>query len=132
MSKMSPELLLKYAILELALLYEGQHISKQLNGEQVEELWDETDCSCAKDEIRTSGYETGLPAASSRHYECEAVAVGAPNGQWVGFTYWHGGGKHGNPEEIDWIEHAYHVECVEEEKLVTVRTFSVRNETHTE
>lgn len=125
MSKMAPELLLKYAILELAFLWDDKEISKYLSAEEVEELWDDMDCGCASHEIRTSGYETGLPAESSRHYECEAVAVEAPNGQWVGFTYWHGGGKHGNPEEIDWIEHAYHVNCTEKEKLVVVRTFSV-------
>lgn len=36
----------------------------------------------------------------------------------------YGGGKHGEPEAIDWIEHAYNLDCIEEEKLVVVRTFS--------
>lgn len=121
--KMSAETLLKYAILELSYIWEDKEIAKTLTEEEVNDLWEEIDCGDALYEIRTSGCETGLPSVSSRHYECDAVAVQAPNGQWVGFTYWYGGGKHGNPEEIEWIRHAYHVDCVEEEKLVTVRTF---------
>lgn len=38
------------------------------------------------------------------------------------------GGKHGEPEAIDWIEHAYDVECKEEEKLVVVHTFTKKGE----
>ena len=36
--------------------------------------------------------------------------------------------KHGNPEEIDWIQYAYDVDCVSEEKLVVVHTFSKKGE----
>jgi hypothetical protein len=67
--------------------------------------------------------ETHLSCPSSRHYESDAVAAKAPDGSWVGWTYWYGGGKHGEPEAIDWIEDAYDVICAEEEKLVVVRTF---------
>lgn len=122
---MKPEVKLKYAILELAYIWRDEKISTTLTEEEVIDLWDdEDDIYDAISEIRTSGYDTGLDAPYSRHYESDAVAVQCPNGEWVGFTYWHGGGKHGNPEEIDWIEHAYDVSCVEEQKMMTVRTFS--------
>lgn len=120
---MKPQTKLKYAILELAAIWDDETISTTLTEDEVEELWDEADCLEEISEIRCSGIETGLPGQYSRHYECEEVAVQCPNGDWVGFTYWHGGGKHGNPEEIDWIEHAYDVEVTEEEKLVTIQTF---------
>jgi len=122
---MKPQAKLKYAILELAYIWEDKTISNTLTEEEVEELWDEAvDMQDAISEIRCGGYETGLPGQYSRHYESEEVAVQCPNGDWVGFTYWHGGGKHGEPEAIDWIQHAYDVECKEEEKLVIVRTFN--------
>lgn len=78
----------------------------------------------AKGEIRCSGIETGLPTEYSRHYESKAVAMQVPDNSWVGWTYWYGGGKHAEPSAIDWMEDAYDVECVEEEKTVIVRTFS--------
>lgn len=88
-------------------------------------MWDENydevqDC---KYEFREGEVETNIPCESSRHYESNSVAAQCPDGTWVGWTYWYGGGKHGEPEAIDWIEHAYNLECVEEEKLVVARTF---------
>lgn len=122
---MTAEQLLKYAILELAFIWDDKVIRTDMTGEEVDEEWDMADCiTDAINEIRSGGEYTGLDAPYSRHYESDAVAVQAPNGQWVGFTYWHGGGKHGEPESIDWIKHAYHLDCKEEEKVVTVRTFT--------
>lgn len=100
---MTPENKLKYAILDLAHIWEHDSpIRTDLTDEQVEELWDETDVGEALNEIRTSGVETGLDCESDRHCESDAVAVQCPTGEWVGFTYWYGGGKHGEPEAIDW------------------------------
>ena len=82
------------------------------------EQWD------AESEVREGTAETGLPCEWSRNYESKAVATQLPDGSWVGWTYWYGGGKHSNPEEIDWIDDAYDLSCTEEEKVVTVRTFS--------
>ena len=122
---MTPENKLKYAILDLAHIWEHDSpIRTDLTDEQVEDLWDETDVGEALNEIRTSGIETGLDCESDRHYESDAVAVQCPTGEWVGFTYWYGGGKHGEPEAIDWIEYAYDVNCKEEQKMVTVQTFT--------
>jgi hypothetical protein len=42
---------------------------------------------------------------------------------------WFGGGKHGEPGAVEWMEDAYHLTCHEEEKLVVVRTFTVVPET---
>lgn len=75
----------------------------------------------AQEEIRSGGFEeTGFPTESTRHYESTAVARKCCDGSWVGWTYWHGGGKHGNPEEIDWIPDAYDVVCTVEMKPVNV------------
>ena len=78
----------------------------------------------AESEVRGGEVETGLPCERSRHYESKAVAARLPDGSWVGWTYWYGGGKHGEPEAIDWIGEAYDLTCIEEEKVVTVRTFA--------
>lgn len=79
-----------------------------------------------REEVRCTGTDTGLPDLSfSRHYESSEVAAQCPDGVWVGWTYWHGGGKHGFPAEMPWMEYAYAVDVKEEEKLVVVRTFSV-------
>lgn len=75
-------------------------------------------------EFRESGEESGIVGKEfSRHYESEQRAVKLQGGEWVGWTYWHGGGKHGEPEAIDWISSAYFLDVTEEQKMVTVRTF---------
>lgn len=97
-------------------------------GEEIDELFEEDslwdDISSALYEIREGQVETNIVPDYSRHYESNSVAYKAPNGQWVGWTYWYGGGKHGEPEAIGWMEHAYFLDCKEEEKLVVVQTFS--------
>lgn len=94
----------------------------------VDELWAACNEDNAQHEIRCSGERTGIEARSwSRHYECEEVAAKCPDGTWVGWTYWHGGGKHGEPGEVEWMEDAYDVTLTEEQKMVTVRTFTAAN-----
>ena len=75
-------------------------------------------------EVRYSGTDTGMGAPSSRHYECEHKAMQVFGGQWVGFNFWHGGGKHGEPEGIDWIPDAELLDVEEEEVTIIQRTFS--------
>jgi hypothetical protein len=126
---MKPEIKLKYAILALQYEWNGKPLPVLLTDQAVEDLWDEQDClQDAKSEIRCSGISTGVDCDYSRHYESKAVAVQCPNGDWVGFTYWSGGGKWGEPEAIDWMDKAYDVECKEEEKLVVVHTFTKKGE----
>jgi len=50
-------------------------------------------------------------------------------GDWVGWTYWYGGGKHGEPDAIDWLSDAYNLIVTEEEKLVVVRTYTKEENT---
>lgn len=125
---MTPVQKLKYAILDLHHIWEhGGPILYNMTGNEIDEAWDMADdLTDAMNEIRSGGFDTGLETESSRHYENTASAVQCPTGEWVGYTYWYGGGKHGNPEEIDWIEYAYDIECVSEQKLVTVNTFTRR------
>ena len=85
-----------------------------------DELWD------TLSEVREGEVETGLPCEYSRHYESYSVAAKLPDGSWVGWTYWYGGGKHGEPESVDWMEDAYDLDCLEEVKLTIVRTFTKR------
>ena len=81
----------------------------------------------ARNECRQGTEETGLPASADfrmlRHYEAKSVAALMVDGSWVGWLYWHGGGKHGEPESIDWMEDAYHLDVTEEERVVVVRNF---------
>lgn len=81
--------------------------------------------SDSESDLRSSyQYETDVPCEYSRHYESQSVAYQMDDGTWVGWTYWYGGGKHGEPESIDWIREAYDLDVVEEEKLIVVRKFS--------
>lgn len=79
-----------------------------------------------RNELRCGQVETGLPCPSSRSYDGNAVAMQMPDGSWVGWTYWSGGGKYGNPEELDWMDSAYDVDRQSEEKVVVVHTFKLR------
>lgn len=79
-------------------------------------------------ELREGDEETNIPCERSRHYESKSVAAKAPDGKWIGWTFWYGGGKHGEPEAIDWISDAYFLNVTEEEKMVVVRTFEKQKE----
>lgn len=102
-----------------------------ITAKNVEELYDELRDDDAHwdylSELRGGEVETGLPCEWSRHYESKSVAAKAPNGQWIGWVYWYGGGKHGEPDAIDWMSGAYLLDVKEEEKLVVVRTFTKRS-----
>lgn len=124
---MTPEQKLKWAVLEKVAAWEKKP-APDFPCENVDELYEkcvEDDAHWdAKSELRSGEYETGLKCDWSRHYESKSVAMKFPDGSWVGWTYWYGGGKHGEPEAIDWMDDAYDVDCAEEEKVVTVRTFT--------
>lgn len=127
---MTPEQKIKWAILEVAARFNKTE-APAYPCENVDELYSELvkndDHLDAKAEVRSSGFETKLPCPYySRNYESKAVAMKMPDSSWVGWTYWYGGGKHAEPEAIDWIEYAYNVDCAEEEKVVVVRTFSAQ------
>lgn len=126
---MTPQQKIKAIILATARDYEESGTpGVELTAENIDDQWDvadeDGDLQDIKYEIRAGQVETGLPCDWSRHYESKSVAAKAPDGTWVGWTYWYGGGKHGEPEAIDWMEDAYDLNCVEEEKLVTIQTFT--------
>lgn len=94
------------------------------------------DLNVVLDELRDSGEETGILREETlpdvrliRDYDDTEVAVLCLEKQWVGFTYWSGGGRHGDPESIPWMEHAYLLNVTEREVIIeeTVikRTFSI-------
>jgi hypothetical protein len=125
--KMTPEQKIKALILAVIARWEGADLPT-ITAENVDDLYDGADddqLQDARNEVREGELATDVPAPYSRHYEARSVAAKAPDGSWVGWTYWYGGGKHGEPEAIDWMDEAYDLTCVEEEKLVTVRTFTI-------
>ena len=102
-----------------------------ITADNIDSIWntqeeDEPDyIQDARDQFRSCGQETNLECKEfSRHYECEQVATQLSDLSWVSWTYWHGGGKHAEPSAIDWMSSAFFVDCKEEQKVVTVRTFS--------
>lgn len=128
---MSPEYKIKYSILaQYWRVEQDEKISPNLTQLKVEELWEEYEEELYDYvyEFREGEVQTNIEADYSRHYESYSVAAKCPDGSWVGWTYWFGGGKHGEPEAIDWMEYAYDLDCVEEEKLVVVQTFSKKGE----
>lgn len=81
-----------------------------------DDLWDAL-CD-ARGELRYGTEKTGLPCGYSRHYECHAVAAQMLDGSWVGWDCWTGGGKHDEPETIEWVDDAYDVTATEVVKVV--------------
>lgn len=122
---MTPQQKIKYIILALMAEWAETPIAEEVTAENIDDLYDECEETWdAISETRSGQVETQLPCPSSRHYESKSVAAQTPDGKWVGWTYWYGGGKHGEPEAIDWMEDAYDLNCTEEEKMVVVRTFT--------
>ena len=95
---------------------EERHDTPEAVREAFGDLDDEL--SDAKSELRSGTHRTGLACEWSRHYESDAVAAQMLDGSWVGWTYWHGGGKHGEPRSIPWIEQAYDVVATPVQKVV--------------
>lgn len=125
---MTPTQLIKKEVIEQMIAEGNYNHEGDITVDNVDSIFDYLDeKSIAQDfiyEYRQGQVETGLSADYSRNYESEAVAAQMSTGEWVGWTYWHGGGKHGQPESIDWMSDAYFLDCKEEEKVVIVRTFT--------
>ena len=123
---MTPEQKLKLHVLQ-RYGYEGLitagNIDTIYDGlDQEDELQD------TKEEVRQSGIETNIKAPFSRHYESDSVAAQMSDGTWIGWTYWHGGGKDGEPEAMDWMSDAYELTVLSEEPVTTIkRTFAKNN-----
>lgn len=124
---MTPEQKLKYLIVQYACECIARIDPPAYPCDNIDSMWEDEDASglshvqmCdAVMEYRDSGVATqDVPCEYSRHYESEARVAELPDGSWVGWTYWYGGGKHGCPEEMDWISSAFDVKCVGEEVIV--------------
>ncbi len=91
---------------------------------QIEDRWNSFVASNMHwdymEDFRCSGAETNIEHEWDRNYESKSVAAELSDGSWVGWTYWFGGGKHGDPESIPWMEEAYMVNMVEEVRTVQV------------
>jgi hypothetical protein len=59
-----------------------------------------------------------------RDYDASSVAMQMDDGSWVGWTYWSGGGRHGESHAIQWMEDAIELTCTEKQVMVTERTFT--------
>jgi len=129
MSK-TPEQKIKWLILELDGKWTGTPALDydKASGADIESAYEalvEADGHWdVRNETRQGEVETGIPCEYSRHYEAKSVASRMPDGSWVGWTYWYGGGKHGEPEAVDWMEYAYDLSVTEEEKTIISRTFN--------
>jgi len=123
---MTPEQKLKW--MGLISFAKDIALPEKPTGVEIEDAWEKLKESDSHwdvmSEMRGGEVETGLQCQWSRHYESKSVAAKTPDGSWVGWTYWYGGGKHGEPESIDWMDSAYDLNCKEEEKMVIVRTFT--------
>jgi hypothetical protein len=128
-TKLPAPLALKKFIVQKAneIAYNGFNYNGPLETKQeIEDAYAYTvdnDSFGIKSEVRYEGLETDLPAPISRHYECEIRALKTDDG-WIGYNFWHGGGKHGAPESIDWISDSYYLTCEEKEVLTIQRTWA--------
>jgi len=101
--------------------------------ETIESVWDELaeseDLQDSLCEFRGSGQEHVVeyfPLPMSRHYEVETHVRLMSGGQWVAWPYWYGGGKHSEPDGIDWLSDARLIAVTSEiEVKQMVRTFAV-------
>jgi hypothetical protein len=130
---MTPEQKIKAHILQAAILAgDVDAIKSPITAENIDERFaaanDDYQLQDYMSEFREGDFETDIAAPYSRHYEAKSVARKMGDGSWIGWTYWYGGGKYGEPGAIDWMEEAYELECTEEEKMITVRTFTQKAE----
>lgn len=122
---MTPEQKIKHAIL---VLMEAS-LPETVTADNIDDLYrditeDSDDYYDAENEFRSGDVDTDIEAEYSRNYESRSVGAKMPDGSWVGWTYWYGGGKHGSPWEIDWMGKAYDLNMVEETKTIVVKTFT--------
>lgn len=125
---MKPTQKLKHAILLKGCEFDEGLKLPEITAENIDAIYKKESADYAlqdaEQDVRQSGEKTGIPAPFSRHYEGDSVAAKMPDGTWVGWVYWHGGGKHGEPEAIDWMGDAYDLNVTEQQKTVTVRAFT--------
>lgn len=124
--KIKKEIVLK-AIENKDIQFDNIYLQTDINEYNVDPLYqslvDEDMHWDYQNEMRNGQYETGIDCEYSRHYDSKSVAMKMSDGSWIGWTYWYGGGKFGEPEAIDWMTTAYELNTTEEERTLIVRTF---------
>ena len=91
------------SIVKNALILETSNITDLLSkkDEVCEDYWNDY-----MNDFRCNGSFSGLPSKnSSRHYEVDFVYALVFD-RVIGWDYWHGGGKHGEPSAMDWLSSA--------------------------
>lgn len=129
---MTPTQKIKWAILALEARWNKKQLPA-ITTENVDELYEalvaEDGHWDPMEEIRCTGIASKLTRQvdyqAQRHYEYKEVAAEMPDGTWVGWTYWHGGGKFGEPRAIDWMNDAYFVEHREEPIVIINHVFTL-------
>jgi hypothetical protein len=130
---MTPEQHIKQHILVVLAKWKNLEFSLSKTPEEIEILYKEAkenDYSFddAVEQIREGQFETHLKAEDNKYYEGQSVAIKTEDGKWIGWTYWTGGGKYGTPQQEEWMNKSYFLKCVEKEKVVTVREFTLDEE----
>lgn len=119
---------LKHLILDVAINFGMPKPEEAITADNIDALYQKADdddwLQDPRNEVRGGQFMPDLPSPHSRNYEPYEVAARYFDGSYIGWTYWTGGGKHSNPEEIDFVSDAYDVTCTEEVQTVTVRSFS--------
>ena len=129
---MTPEQKLKWAVLIIAARWDKRELGP-VSSDNVDALYDDLVAKDghwdAKNELRCTGRESGLSRnvdyMVARHYDHCEVAAEMPDGSWVGWTYWHGGGKFGEPSAVEWMSEAYEVHHRAEPKTIIVDIFTL-------
>jgi hypothetical protein len=125
---MTPKQYIKQKILAVNAGWEGKNFDYELPAETIDKLYqeliDRNEHWDAKNEVRYGEVETDQACDGGRNYEAKSVAFKTHDDKYVGWTHYYGGGKHSNPEAIEWIDKAYFLDCKEEEKVVIIQTFT--------
>ena len=125
---------IKHLILLLAIKREQIAIEEAITAENVDALYEKHDedggLQDARNEIRCGEHRTEVKdqtpwSRGLSYFESHSVAAKAPDGSYVGWTYWYGGGKHAEPEAISWMEFAYDLTHTEKQVMVTEHHFEL-------
>lgn len=87
-------------------------------GEFIDNAWDLQKKNLDWRWMNAQGQKTSFRGEYSRNYSCEILATEMPDGSWVAWPHWYGGGKHGDSESIPWIEDAFDIEVWTETREV--------------